>query len=276
MQRYESRAACRQHAASFPGSMTLKCFITSKNMKKISIGTGAGMSQERRLHRSMSESHADKAETTNSAESVPSKRAERMSRHGMSSLLVAINRITKWSVSATAIITALILRDDITFWCIIGSILSVILCKLIKVMYNEARPSGSPKLDPGMPSSHANSLSFLSSYIATLAFMRSSQVSHSQIFFCLGIPLVAAFLAWLRWALGYHSLRQVLAGWMLGTATGVSWAILGINTLLPLVERYDCIHIVVPFAASLLGTGFMLYTIRSLMTKTQDRHHKRI
>ena len=181
--------------------------------------------------------------------------------------LYSINKLTKWVVTATAMILGILKRDELTFWCIIGSVFSVMICKAFKYILNEARPLGAPKLDPGMPSSHANSLSFLSSYIATVTLNQSSKLL-DQLLLGIGIPVVALFLAWLRLALGYHTLRQVAAGWMLGTFSGILWALIGARAVIPLIETYPFLYSILLVIAATLGIGLVTYFItKSLLNK---------
>ena len=41
--------------------------------------------------------------------------------------------------------------------------------QVLKVVINESRPAGARSVDPGMPSSHANSLGYFGSYVALSA-----------------------------------------------------------------------------------------------------------
>ena len=98
-------------------------------------------------------------------------------------VLDAINESTKWTVSMAVFATLAVRRDLVcTLW-VFGSIVAAIFCKIMKFAINEARPSTARKTDPGMPSSHANSLAFLSTFISLWAANSTSTFFSSSFFF---------------------------------------------------------------------------------------------
>lgn len=121
--------------------------------------------------------------------------------------------LTKWVVCAAVGITMLIRRDHIIILYVCGALINSASGKLLKRVINQARPEGTRMSDPGMPSSHATSLSFLSLSLA-------AAVLAAPAWGALGAALVvtAAVIAtsW-RVSAGYHTLAQVCAGWMLGS-----------------------------------------------------------
>ena len=76
-----------------------------------------------------------------------------------------IGRNTKWIVSGLAAIILMIRRDAATILCLIGAITNAIFGKILKRIINEARPKGARLIDPGMPSSHAQSLFYFATYL---------------------------------------------------------------------------------------------------------------
>lgn len=77
---------------------------------------------------------------------------------------------TAQPVVASAVAITLITRRDVaTYLWVAGSILNAALSKILKRIINEARPEGARTADPGMPSSHAMSLFFLSVYVSVAA-----------------------------------------------------------------------------------------------------------
>jgi hypothetical protein len=83
--------------------------------------------------------------------------------HNHHPVLFYLNESTKWVVSATAAAVAAHRRDAAVGWAIIGAVASAFLNKAAKRALNQRRPDSAAgrKADPGMPSSHANSLAFL-------------------------------------------------------------------------------------------------------------------
>ena len=76
---------------------------------------------------------------------------------------------TRWVVSGSAAIVVAYRRDAASILCILGAVLNALLSKVLKRLLNEARPAGAPLADPGMPSSHAQSLFFFASYLSVAA-----------------------------------------------------------------------------------------------------------
>ena len=73
---------------------------------------------------------------------------------------------TKWIVIAAAATALAYYHDLETALCLVGAVLNGILSKILKKMLRMPRPTGAPLADPGMPSSHAQSLFFFAVYIA--------------------------------------------------------------------------------------------------------------
>lgn len=72
---------------------------------------------------------------------------------------------TKWFVTATCVIALLWRRDAFTCSYIIGGAGSGVLAKVLKYVLNQSRPT-SVAPDPGMPSSHAMNLFYLTYFLA--------------------------------------------------------------------------------------------------------------
>ena len=86
--------------------------------------------------------------------------------------LAYVNESTKFIVSG-ACLAVLITHPNVPVcWCLSGSVFNSLNSKLLKRLINESRPDGATKLDPGMPSSHAVSLSYLSVYAASALLLR--------------------------------------------------------------------------------------------------------
>lgn len=88
-----------------------------------------------------------------------------------------------------------------------------------------------------MPSSHAQSLFFLATYVAvrTAAPLSGGPLTPPRAGAAALLLLGAAALTALRIMLGYHSVPQVVAGAALGAASGTAWATLGAVWALPAV-----------------------------------------
>ena len=205
-----------------------------------------------------------------------------------------INNATKWAVSATTALVLLRNRNDpSTRFAVVGSVFAAFLTKILKKLINESRPREARKRDPGMPSSHAQSLSFLSVSAARAILVSKSKGGTLASFLPpLALPLpspaplavaalvlgAAALLATLRVVLGYHTWPQVVAGGALGCFLALSWAELGARVVVPLCSSNSSSGSGGVFASSALAcaTGaavavFALVTVRSWWRESRSR-----
>ncbi|CAE6075801.1 unnamed protein product [Arabidopsis arenosa] len=81
-----------------------------------------------------------------------------------------VNRLSKWVVSALFGSIILLRHDGAALWAVIGSISNSALSVVLKRILNQERPATTLRSDPGMPSSHAQSISFISVF-AVLSVM---------------------------------------------------------------------------------------------------------
>ena len=152
-----------------------------------------------------------------------------------------LNESTKFVVSATAMVFLMFHPTVETCWCLLGSIVNSVNGKLLKRMLNHSRPDGAKKVDPGMPSSHATSLSYLSWYAALAfafepnAFGLATTVTRTLAF---GLVSLGAFLAYLRVKLGFHTWPQVYVGYGLGSSTALVWILFGKRYLIQHLARH--------------------------------------
>lgn len=149
-----------------------------------------------------------------------------MSKEPRNLILSRINTATKWGVSGLVCLVLLWRHDRFAAWCVLGSILSSFVCKALKYLINEQRPPNARKADPGMPSSHANSLSFLSVY-AAVGLVQVMNNHAAGVLAALAVLAAGLFLTWLRVALGYHTWAQVVVGAALGACSAILWYMLG-------------------------------------------------
>ncbi len=164
-----------------------------------------------------------------------------------------INKLTKWVVSAS-VFASLVLRgfDALTQWYIVGGVTSAIICRSLKFAINASRPGSSYRSDPGMPSSHASTLGFLSVF----PFVMMSGNVYAWL-----LPAGGGFLAYLRVSQGYHTYSQVVVGWLLGTSIAVAWREAG-RVALPYLARTVAGRVGLA-AACLFFMG--LFTVKNVM-----------
>ena len=175
-----------------------------------------------------------------------------------------INESTKWVVSGMAFAILLGRRDEITAWCIIGGVISAIICRFLKFAINASRPAAARKKDPGMPSSHACTLGFLSMYpfLMVLESAKSSADPLIMVTLAVTVPLGGLFLTSLRVLLGYHTIPQVIVGWCLGSSIAFIWLHFGLQIALPLLMS----HAVGRYLLLCLTCAFVaLFAVKNVM-----------
>ena len=78
---------------------------------------------------------------------------------------------TKVFVSGATFLTLMYKRDVQCFSFLAGAISNALLSKILKRLINSSRPKGAQLSDPGMPSSHAQSLFFFAGYLTSGAVL---------------------------------------------------------------------------------------------------------
>eukprot|EP00962_Isochrysis_galbana_P022781 scaffold6814_cov117-Isochrysis_galbana.AAC.2 len=151
---------------------------------------------------------------------------------------------TRWVVVSAVAATLLCRRDAAAVLCVSGAVLNALLSKIMKRVINEARPAGARLSDPGMPSSHAQSLFFFAAYLSAAAvraetlpafaiaesglpsFIRVGSTTERATV-CAALALVLAVAAAsMRVSDGLHTREQVGVGAIVGGLMGASWCVL--------------------------------------------------
>lgn len=137
-----------------------------------------------------------------------------------------------------------------------GSIAAAFNNKLLKRLINQSRPEAARKADPGMPSSHAQSLAFLSTYCVigkghsargVRTRRRTSHRPRAGLQYAIperpqavaagaAVAALGSFLAWLRVRLGFHTADQVLVGCLVGVTSASLWHWLGLQQAFPYMD----------------------------------------
>jgi hypothetical protein len=135
-----------------------------------------------------------------------------------------VGKNTKWIVSLTAAAVLLYRRDALAVSAIAGALSNAVLGKMLKRVLKQKRPDGAPLADPGMPSSHAMSLFFLSGYLCavTVAWTPAWQPAQRAAAMAALLSFATSSAAW-RVASGLHTTPQIFVGALLGGVNGVLW-----------------------------------------------------
>ncbi|KAL9671452.1 hypothetical protein QQ045_009020 [Rhodiola kirilowii] len=137
-------------------------------------------------------------------------------------LEATLNRLSKWLLSAILGVIVIWRHDGEAMWIVTGSVVNKILSNVLKRVLNQDRPVSTTKSDPGMPSSHAQSIFYAAAYIvvsmvAGLGVNALTLVLSSLVF------AAGSYLSWLRVSQQFHTVSQVLVGAIMGLAFSVLW-----------------------------------------------------
>ncbi|XP_074572790.1 lipid phosphate phosphatase epsilon 2, chloroplastic-like [Curcuma longa] len=172
-----------------------------------------------------------------------------------------INKMTKWIVSGLFGLLILWKHDAESMWVVTGSVLNAMLSKALKRILNHERPVAGIRSDPGMPSSHAQSIFYIDVTAILLMFhsmgLNPYTVTVGSIALFLG-----SYLAWLRVSQKLHTLSQVLVGALLGTAFAIAWLESWNSLVLEAFNSHLWVQILVIMGSLAFGFGFMIYVIR--------------
>eukprot|EP00656_Telonema_subtile_P005081 TRINITY_DN12306_c0_g1_i2.p1 TRINITY_DN12306_c0_g1~~TRINITY_DN12306_c0_g1_i2.p1 ORF type:complete len:234 (-),score=37.40 TRINITY_DN12306_c0_g1_i2:102-803(-) len=138
---------------------------------------------------------------------------------------------TKWTVAGLTSCVLVWRRDAFMILLVVGAGLAGITSKFLKFVLDQRRPSDS-KGDPGMPSSHATSLFFMTWTVAQrwlrtptdLEWLSTVGLPLSAETATCGIMGLATVLTLSRVRARYHTIEQVLAGCVLGLVLSTGWA----------------------------------------------------
>ncbi|KAK1359876.1 Lipid phosphate phosphatase epsilon 2, chloroplastic [Heracleum sosnowskyi] len=133
-----------------------------------------------------------------------------------------LNDLSKWLVVALFSLVLLLRHDAKAIWISTGSILNVGLSIALKKILNQERPSSASKSDPGMPSSHAQSLFYLS-FIVTLSMMEWLGMNIYTTLLAGLVLSLGSYFAWLRVSQGFHTMSQVTVGAVAGSVYAGLW-----------------------------------------------------
>ena len=143
--------------------------------------------------------------------------------------LKAVDKADKWLVSGTVFLLVVRHWGVAAMWALLGALLNAIVCKVTKKLLNQPRPGTAEKVDPGMPSSHACSLMFLSVYAACLFWTHgetnvyAAAVGVSGTIAAAAMLSLGALLSSLRYMFGHHTIAQVAVGAALGITDSFLW-----------------------------------------------------
>ncbi|KAG2653301.1 lipid phosphate phosphatase epsilon 2, chloroplastic-like [Panicum virgatum] len=136
----------------------------------------------------------------------------------------ALNLMSKWLVAAAYVFAGLWKHDVEIMWVFLGAAVSYLLSLFLKRVLNHERPTDL-RSDPGMPSSHAQSLCYAATFLV-LSLYHYLGTNYLTMILGPAALSVAFYLSWLRVSQRLHTLNQVMVGAAVGSAFGALWFVL--------------------------------------------------
>uniref|UniRef100_A0A1J3DSU1 Lipid phosphate phosphatase epsilon 1, chloroplastic n=1 Tax=Noccaea caerulescens TaxID=107243 RepID=A0A1J3DSU1_NOCCA len=133
-----------------------------------------------------------------------------------------LNHLSKWVVSGLFASIILLRHDGAALWAIIGSVSNSALSVVLKRILNQERPDSTSRTDPGMPSTHAQSISFISVF-AVLSVMEWLGTNKVSLFLSGFILALGSYFIRLRVSQKLHTSSQVVVGAIVGSIFCIVW-----------------------------------------------------
>ncbi|CAF2110904.1 unnamed protein product, partial [Brassica napus] len=168
----------------------------------------------------------------------------------------------KWVVSALFASIILLRHDGTALWAIIGSVSNSALSLFLKRLLNQARPATTSRTDPGMPSSHAQSISFISVF-AVLSVMEWLGTNEVSLFLIMLILALGSYFASMRLRVSQklHTSNQVVVGGFVGSVFCIFWYKTWNLLLLEAFKSSLLLQIYVFLVASAYTLAFAAYVV---------------
>lgn len=172
-----------------------------------------------------------------------------------------LNSMSKWLVGALFGAVLLWMHDAKALWVATGQVINSGLSTVLKGVLNQQRPGSNLRSDPGMPSSHAQSIFFFIIFVVVSMFqwlgMNGLTITLSGLALAFG-----SYLSWLRVSQQLHTISQVLVGAALGSAFCILWLWLWDAIVLRAFISYLWVRITVVLGAAVFCGLFLIHVIQ--------------
>ncbi|KAG5535929.1 hypothetical protein RHGRI_023641 [Rhododendron griersonianum] len=176
-------------------------------------------------------------------------------------LEATLNRLSKWLVAALFGAVLICRHDAEALWAAIGSVLNTGLSTVLKRVLNQERPVSNLRSDPGMPSSHAQSIFFTVIFVV-VSMLQWLGVNGLAITLS-GLALAfGSYLSWLRVSQHLHTISQVVVGAVLGSAFSILWFWSWDAIVLKAFISYLWVRIVIVLGATIFCVGFLIHVVQ--------------
>ncbi|TVU28152.1 hypothetical protein EJB05_19661, partial [Eragrostis curvula] len=172
-----------------------------------------------------------------------------------------LNRMSKWLVACSFTIAALWKHDAEIMWILLGAIANTLLSQALKKMLNHERPAPALRSDPGMPSSHAQSI-FFAATVLVLSLFYWLGTNYVTMILVPATLSAATYLSWLRVSQRLHTLNQVIVGAAVGSAFGALWFVLWHSLVQEVFASSPLARNAVVVVSAMFCIGFSIYVIR--------------
>ncbi|GMH24026.1 hypothetical protein Nepgr_025869 [Nepenthes gracilis] len=179
-----------------------------------------------------------------------------------------INRLSKWLVSGVLGVLIVWRHDAEAVWAVMGSAINVALSITLKRILNEERPVLNQKSDPGMPSSHAQSI-FFGIVFVIISIVEGLGINGLTLILS-GLTLaIGSYLTWLRVTQQFHTTSQVVVGAALGFGFALAWFWSWNTIVLEEFNSFLWVRVLILLGSAACGLVFLGYVIGNWITDEQ-------
>ncbi|XP_058088020.1 lipid phosphate phosphatase epsilon 2, chloroplastic [Magnolia sinica] len=178
----------------------------------------------------------------------------------------ALNRSSKWLVAALFGSVIILKHDAEALWAAMGAVLNSSLSTTLKQILNQQRPASALRSDPGMPSSHAQSIFYIAVF-AVVSLIEWLGINALTLTFAALILICGAYLSWLRVSQQLHTVSQVVVGATVGSICSILWFWSWHEFMLKAFNSFLWVRIVVLLGSAIFSVGFLLYVIRNWLVE---------
>ncbi|KNA09294.1 hypothetical protein SOVF_154870 [Spinacia oleracea] len=171
-----------------------------------------------------------------------------------------LNRLSKWVIAVVFGALLLWRHDAEAVWAAIGSILNSALSVALKRLLNQERPLANVRSDPGMPSSHAQSIFYAVTFFI-MSMVEWLGVNEITVIFTAFALMFGSYLSWLRVTQKLHTVDQVVVGAILGFCFSLAWLWFWNAVVAEAFNSYMWVQVSILFTSAVCCSGFVLYVI---------------
>ncbi|XP_039125008.1 lipid phosphate phosphatase epsilon 2, chloroplastic-like [Dioscorea cayenensis subsp. rotundata] len=178
------------------------------------------------------------------------------------------NRVSKWLVAFLFGLAILWKHDAEVSWAVMGAVINSGLSVTLKRVLNHQRPVSGLRSDPGMPSSHAQSL-FYAAVLGIISLLQWKGINFITVSMAVFTLAFGSYLTWLRVSQRLHTISQVVVGGMLGSACAITWVWLWHSFVHRAFTSSVWAGIIVLIGSALFCVVFLFHVVQHWFTDEQ-------